>query len=286
MRISAIVVTYKTGEILFSGLSALLNAEGVDEIVVVDNGNPQPCAQRLDALASNETKLRIVRGQGNVGFARACNLGAAMTRGELLLFINPDVVLEPRAARQMAEALAKLPAPAIVGGDLRDGSGWPDRGSRRDRVTPWRAIISYSGLHVLGPWLAPFRDLHRHQEPVPEAMTPVGAVSGALLMMRRGDFLAVAGFDESYFLHFEDVDLCRRVEDVGGAIVFVPGALGTHERSTSDVSPLWVTAHKFRGLALYLWKHAQTPAEQGIANLLRRAMDAVLAPLDKRDAAA
>jgi len=219
----------------------------------------------------------VLRGQGNVGFGRACNAGAVASHGGVLFFVNPDVVVEPGAAQRMCETLAQLPAPAIVGGDLRGSDGRADRGSRRDRVTFWRALFTYSGLTRLCSALIP--DLHRHNEPLPDGPTSVGAISGALFMMRRAEFDAIGGFDGDYFLHFEDVDLCRRVEEAGGYVVFRPGAVGRHKRSTSDVSGATVRAHKVRSLALYIGKYARTPFERLVARLLRSASNLFMTPI-------
>lgn len=272
MQRSAVLVTYRTGPVLFDCLNALLADGDIDEIVIVDNGNPADLQHRLDAMHAQHDRLRLLRGQGNVGFARGCNLGAQAANGERILFINPDVVVARGAARRMSETLDGLPMPSVVGGDLRNVEGGPDRGSRRDRVTPWRAFVSYSGLSRLGRWIAACRDLHRHEEPMPNEAVRVGAISGALLMMRRADFVVLNGFDEDYFLHFEDVDLCRRIEEAGGAVVFLPGAIGVHMRSTSDAPASWVTRHKLRGLARYVRKFAQSPAERALANVMHGAV--------------
>ncbi|HWA01173.1 MAG TPA: glycosyltransferase family 2 protein [Caulobacterales bacterium] len=276
MQLSAVIVTYRTGPILFDCLGALLADEDIEEVVVVDNGNPTELELRLDALRLREAKLRVLRGHGNVGFARACNHGARTAHGETLLFVNPDVIVERGAARGMRAALDGLPSPAIVGGDLRTAEGGPDRGSRRDRVTLWRAVVSYSGVSRFAGSIALCRDLHRHHEPLPADAIAVGAVSGALLMMRRADFMALGGFDEDYFLHFEDVDLCRRVEEAKGAVMFQPGAIGTHMRSTSDAPAAWITRHKLRGLAHYVRKFAHSPLERFIAGLMQGALKTFL----------
>ncbi|MES1201239.1 MAG: glycosyltransferase family 2 protein [Pseudomonadota bacterium] len=276
MQLSAVIVTFRTGAVLFDCLDALLADNDVEEIVLVDNGNPVERQQRLDAINLRQPKLRVLRGHGNVGFARGCNLGAKLAHGERLLFVNPDVVVQAGAAARMAETLDFLPRPAVVGGDLRTMAGDPDRGSRRDRVTPWRALVSYSGLSRVAGGLAFCRDLHRHQEPLPQSAAPVGVISGALLMMRRDDFVGVGGFDEDYFLHFEDVDLCRRIEEARGAVVFQPGAVGVHMRSTSDAPSDWVTRHKVRGLARYVHKFAQSPMERAFARVMRGAVNMFL----------
>lgn len=262
VSVSIVVVSYRTGPVLGRCLGALTQASGVSEIIIVDNGGGAGEPELIDRIAASDARLRVVRGQGNIGFAAACNLGARAATEDVLIFLNPDVVLEPDAIDRVASVLRALPSPAIVGGDLRTPDGRPDRGSRRERVTLARAFVSYSGLSRLEGMFPGLRDFNRHGDPLPKTPTDVGAVSGALMAMRRADFDAIGGFDEGYFLHFDDVDICRRAEESGWRIVFAPGPHGIHERSTSAVSRAFVAKHKARGLVRYLTKFAQGPVER------------------------
>jgi GT2 family glycosyltransferase len=264
---SIVIVSYRTGAALGPCLAATAAARGVDQIILVDNGNPEPETRMLDAFAAADARVALLRGHGNVGFAAACNKGAQRARCDVLAFVNPDVAIEPDAIERLAEALAAAPPPAIVGGDLRDAAGRPERGSRRDRLTLWRAFVSFTGLSRLEPAAPLLRDFNRHLDPLPVGPTPVGAISGALMALRRADFEAIGGFDEGYFLHVEDIDLCRRAEEAGWRVVFQPGPHGVHARSTSAVSPRQVARHKARGMARYFRKFAQNPLERAAAEL-------------------
>jgi N-acetylglucosaminyl-diphospho-decaprenol L-rhamnosyltransferase len=267
LPVCAVIVSYKTGAALSACLGALARAQGLDEIILVDNGNPPAETQTLDAFAASYAHARVVRGQGNVGFATACNLGARAGRGDVLAFINPDVVLAADAIPRLTDALKSAQAPAIIGGDLRDASGRPERGSRRDRLTLWRLIVSFSGLSKLERVAPIFRDFNRHTDPLPAESVRVGAVSGALMMMRRSDFEALGGFDEGYFVHVEDVDLCRRAEQAGGEVLFAPGPHGVHQRSSSDMPTRIVARHKAESMARYLRKFARGPIDGALASL-------------------
>ncbi len=266
MPVCAVIVSYRTGPALAACLESLARAQALDEVVLVDNGNPPSEAEALDAFAASHGHARVVRGQGNVGFAAGCNLGARTGGGDVLAFINPDVALSADAIPRLAAALRPALAPAIIGGDLRDSAGRPDRGGRRDRLTLWRAVVSSSGLSKLDRLAPIFRDFNRHADPLPAAPARVGAVSGALLMMRRADFEALGGFDEGYFLHVEDIDLCRRAEQTGGDVLFVPGPHGVHRRSSSETPARVVARHKAESMARYLRKFARGPIEGALSN--------------------
>lgn len=238
-------------------LGALLAAQGLEQIVIVDNGNDAAGEALLDACAARDERVRLLRGQGNIGFGAACNLASRNAVGDVLAFINPDAIIAPDAVMRLAEVLRSRAMSAIVGGDLRDQEGQPERGGRRDRLTFWRAFVAFSGLTKLG-----FRDHNRHLDPFPSAPERVGAVSGALLLIRREDFRALGGFDEGYFLHVEDIDLCRRAEDLGWGVWFVPGPHGVHLRSSSEVDPRIIARHKAESMARYFRKFARSPLDR------------------------
>lgn len=264
MSVCAVIVSYRTGPALERCLDALGRCEGLDEIVFVDNGNDPAQTASLDAFAADRG-ARLLRGHGNIGFAAACNKGVALAQSEVLAFINPDVVLERDALPRLAAALATAPPPAIVGGDLRDRGGAPERGGRRDRVTLWRAFVAFSGLSRLERVIPAFRDFNRYRDPIPAAPAPVGAISGALFVMRREDFNALGGFDEAYFVHVEDLDLCRRAEEAGYRVLFAPGPHGMHVRSTSAADPRHIARYKAEGMAHYFRKFARGPVERFVA---------------------
>lgn len=257
--IAAVIVSWRTGPRLFACLEAALAAPDLAEIVLVDNGNPPDVAARLDALARASAKLVLLRGQGNVGFARGCNMGAAQARAERLLFLNPDAVIAPGAAALLARAIEDRPRPAIAGGCVCGLDGREQRGARRRRVTLWGAFVEMSGLVALARLSPVFAPVHLESEPPPAGPVETGVVSGAMLLARAADFAALGGFDEGYFLHVEDVDLCRRAWEAGGAVVYVPDARAVHEGATSAASPLRVAWHKGLSFARYFRKFARGP---------------------------
>ena len=149
----------------------------------------------------------------------------------------PDAILKNRPE------LAKAPAPAIAGGKIFDLQGREERGARRETLTLPRAL-------GLARWTL-------DKTPAPSGPISVGAISGAFFLIRKADFDQLGGFDEGYFIHFEDVDICRRALDAGGAVIYVPGAGALHYGSTSDVASAFVTGHKATSLARYLRKFAR-----------------------------
>ncbi len=245
--VTALVVTYHTGPRLVECLYALKGDPDVTAIVITDNGNPPGTEAWLDAFVAATPKAQILR-LPNPGFGAGVNAAARLAASDHLLVINPDCVIKRGALRPMIAALDGAPSPAIVGGRIFDLQGREERGARRETLTLARAL-------GLGRWTL-------EHEPPPPGPVRVGAISGAFFLIRTKDFHALGGFDEGYFIHVEDVDLCRRALEAGGAVIYVPAAGALHYGSTSDVPSAFVTRHKARSLARYFRKFARGPAER------------------------
>lgn len=262
-RISVIMVSYMTGPALLEAISAVIDDEEIFELVIVDNGNTFAARQKLSDLVSEHDKIRMLQSHGNIGFAKGCNYGARMARGSHFLFLNPDAVIAPGTAMELVEAGDKLDSPWIVGGRLKDVNGHEQRGSRRGELTPKSAIISFTFLHKL-PF---FRSLHWENEPLPDAPIEVPVISGACLMMSRECFDMTGGFDEDYFLHVEDIELCHRVRHMGGKVLFHPHAEVLHYGSTSAARRQDIEFAKFRGFYRYFKNYSKKPYAKVLTTL-------------------
>ena len=264
--VSVVMVVYRTGEALAESLAAVLAERRVDEFVIVDNGSTPDEAAHLKRLARDD-RVVLVQGQGNVGFARGANLGAARASGELLVFLNPDAFLRDGCITELVHEVEARPGLCLVGGRVLNADLSEQRGARRGEITPLSAMLSMSGLarHVAG-WRK--YEVHWEDQALPAEAARTPTVSGACFAMRRADFQSLGGFDEGYFLHVEDIDLCWRVRQAGGAVLFHPRAEVIHIGGTSQSSPLKVEFHKGVGLARFFRKRARGLGQQAAAWLL------------------
>ncbi len=254
-RVTAVMVTYHTGPALIDAVEAVLGQDGLRELVLVDNGNPQAVVAHLKRLEAERDGVKLLSGHGNIGYAAGCNLGAAAARGDHLLFINPDCLLPRGAAAQFLEAASRIPSPAVFGCRLSNPDGTEQRGSRRAVLTPWTAVVEALRLDRLAPGRPRFQRVNLHERPMPAEPTEVPVVSGACMFMALADFQALGGFDEGYFLHVDDIDFCVRMHDAGGRVVFLPQIRPVHYRSTSRAHPAVVEWHKARSLMRYFRKN-------------------------------
>ncbi len=250
--ISVIMVSYMTGPALIEAILAVLADRDIRELIVVDNGNTESARARLSELTAKDDRVRFLQGHGNIGFARACNYGAKLATGHYLLFLNPDAVIAKGAARQLANAGDCLVEPWITGGLLRDKNGQEQRGARRRALTPLSALVGFLPVLEAIPGL---RSIHRETDPLPTEPVQIDTISGACLMTDRPSFERMSGFDERYFLHVEDIEICRRARQMGGQVCFVPGAKIMHYGSTSEVPRIWIEKEKLKGFLRYFWNY-------------------------------
>jgi len=261
--VSAVMVSYHTGPVLSQSIAALLAQEELADLIVVNNGNPLDVVASLQRLARDDARVTLITGQGNVGFAAACNLAAAQARGRFVLLVNPDCIVPPGALAALLAETARLHGPWLAGCRLVNPDGSDQRGSRRALLTPLTALSETLRLDRLFPRDPRFRRLNLHEGAAPAETVQVPAISGAFMLLPTADYLALGGMDEGYFLHVEDLDFCWRFTAAGGRIWFVPAATVTHHQGSSRAAAVGIEWHKARGFARYFRKNfrgAQPPA--------------------------
>jgi N-acetylglucosaminyl-diphospho-decaprenol L-rhamnosyltransferase len=274
VRLSVVTVSWNTGPHLMECVRSVLAAPGVDELILVSHENDAQTVADLQNLARKNKKFLLVETGENLGFSKGCNIGAERASGELVLFLNPDAVLISGVASQLKASAAQMTVrPFVIGGRVINEDGTEQRGGRRGALTPWSAFVSFLGLHNI---FSSVHSIHRETNRPCEALCEVPTVSGAALMMRRDDFYDVGQFDERYFLHVEDIDICRMVRDRGGEVWHDPHAGIRHYGGTSQASPLFVEGHKAAGFVKYFLKFYPGPIERLTTYVLAPAFFAAL----------
>ena len=253
--IAAIVVSYQSAETIDDCLLRLRAAEGVGAIRVVDNGSEDGTMEIVQRHATRDPRVHFIANPDNPGFATACNQGAAdlpTANGvQWLAFVNPDCLVETDTlAHLRAHALA-VGRDVLLGADLVDESGERDAAARR-RDPDFAAMLA----SIMRPGIATQLGVALDGT---QAVQPVDAVSGALMLISRTLFERVRGFDTGYRLHAEDLDLCRRAREAGALVAVANDVRGVHIRGVSlRARPLFVEWHKHRGLWRY-FKRFEAP---------------------------
>ncbi|MEN3315339.1 MAG: N-acetylglucosaminyl-diphospho-decaprenol L-rhamnosyltransferase [Acidimicrobiaceae bacterium] len=250
--VSAVIVNYKARDYLLRCVASL-RADGVQEIVVVDNDSDdgsQAALATVDAAA-------FVPSGANLGFGSAANIGAAATSGRLLLIMNPDAVVVPGAVPALAAALDADGGLAVVGPRVEnpDGTCYP---SAR-RFPALGVAVGHAFLGLVRPDNR-FTRRYKMLDVDRNRAADVDWVSGTCMLARRSAFEAVGGFDEAYFMYVEDVDLCWRLHRAGWRVGYEPGARVVHKvGASSDLAPYRMIAAHHRSLLRFAARTSTGP---------------------------
>ena len=252
--VSVVIVNYNAGPLLAECVRAALPQ--AREILVVDNDSTDASVAGCVRPFTDELRLSILRNEANLGFAAACNIGFAQAKGDFVLFLNPDCRLDEDAVAELLRALQADPKVGMVGGLLVNPDGSEQSGGRRAVPTPWRSFVRAFGLRrFANRWPKLFFDFHLQKQPLPDGPIEVEAISGAFMLVRRQAIIDVGLWDEGYFLHCEDLDLCMRFRRQGWKILFVPDAKVIHyQGACSHARPIFVEWHKHRGMVRFYRK--------------------------------
>jgi GT2 family glycosyltransferase len=204
------------------------------EVVAVDNGSF--IGEDASRIVRDYPQVRLLRNLSNVGFAKANNQGLSFCAGRYIMMLNPDTIVQADALNRLVSYMDAHPSIDIVGPKLlnEDFSFQPQ--CRRGFPKLINSLAYYTGINqvfrrsrVLNGYLLSY---------LPEnESVPVDAVSGSAMMIRR-DRVETAGglLDETYFMHFEDIDLCFRVKQQGGQVQYVPDAEIVHLKGRSSLT--------------------------------------------------
>ena len=231
--VAVVIVNFNSGAHLGATLSALRNGlrDVPSEVVVVDNGSSDGSEQ----AARDAEGVRLVR-QANVGFGAGANVGIAETSAPFVLLLNPDCRVEAETIPRLLHELEAHPACAVLGPRILDPDGTLQSSARGDPSLMTGLFGRTSLLSRLFPSLRVVRKNLTSQATLEsgEPTRRVDWVSGACMLVRRAALSAVDGFDEGYFLYWEDADLCRRLRGVGWETRYTTSATVVHEVGQSS----------------------------------------------------
>jgi len=245
-----IVVSADSGPSLRECVRRLLASTLSMELILVDNDSLDGVPQAIERAHAHDARLKVVYNRKNIGFGPAVNVGARQANGSVLLVLNPDCLLQEDDLRRLLDLSASRPKAGLIGAVVCDENGRPDPASwRRDPLLSrsLNTMFGRSGEKV------------NMEQEIPAEVIEVEAVSGALMMLTREMFQRLGGFDEKYFLHCEDLDLCRRVRDIGYQVLLAGDVRVVHGKgSSSRHRPVFVSRHKHAGM--WRWFRKFDPA--------------------------
>ena len=227
--LAVVVVNYNTREHLRACLSSVL-AEAPSEVIVVDNASSDGSAE----MVRGEFPLvKLHANTNNSGYGAAANQGIAACRVKYALLLNSDTRLQPGALAALSRYLDLHPRAAVVGPRLLnpDGTLQP---SCFPFLTPLNVLVLNTALGKLVRFLPAVRE-HFLPAWTQDDARAVPWVKGAALAIRREAFAAVGGFEESYFMYAEELDLCYRLRAAGWEMHFAPVTAVIHVEGASTM---------------------------------------------------
>lgn len=250
-----VIVNWNAGDLLRRCIgsigAALTDSFALERLVVVDNASRDGSA---DDLPGEGLPLTILRNPENRGFAAGCNQGAVGSTADHILFLNPDTRLCPDSLAPVLDFLEdpKNARIGVAGICLRGEDGLIQRSCARS-PTPVRLAAQAIGLDRALPGLFPphFMLDWDHAD-----TRPVDQVMGAFLLIRRPLFMSLGGFDERYFVYFDDADLCLSARRAGWGVTHFAGAEAEHKGcgTTENIKDVRLF-YALRSRVLFTGKH-------------------------------
>ena len=251
--VHVVIINWNSGTQLrecLQSFAAVADDDVAARVTVIDNASTDGSSEGLEA----SMPLAVVRNTDNRGFGAACNQGAAGSEADFLLFLNPDTRLMPGS---FAEPVRYLRAHenervGIVGIQLVDADGRVARNTAR-APTAWSMVGNSVGFDRLAPRLFP---PHFVTEWAHDQTRTVDQVMGAFFLVRRSLFEVLGGFDERFFVYYEDLDFSVRARAQGWRSVYLSTAQAFHRgQGTTEGATARRTFYFCRSRILYARKH-------------------------------
>jgi len=249
-----VIVNWNSGLQLKECIESIYQAErsncNLNKIIIVDNASSD---NSLGLLTENES-LIIVQNDKNLGFGKACNQGAAFSRSEFILFLNPDMLIFQDTFTNLFDYINKNDnkSIAVYGIQLVDDNGKIQQSCAKF-PTILRLINRSLGLNKLNPNIFPSYTMENWNH---QTTMNVDQVMGAFFMIKKEIFVTLKGFDERFFVYYEEVDLSKRVEELGCKTLFVAEAKAYHKGGgTSEKVKAKRLFYNLRSRLIYAFKH-------------------------------
>ncbi len=231
MDISIVIVNYKSKNKLIECLKSIRDSDFFNlryEVIVVENAS----GDDLENLRPEIIDFKLINSPVNLGMGGGNNLGLKESQGEFVLILNPDTYLRPQAIKILFEYIKERPDVYIVGPKLLN----PDltlQFSCAKFPRPWTPIFRRT---FLGRFFKRHLNWFLMKDFSHDIITEVDWLMGSCLLIRKKDF---SGFDERFFMYFEDIDVCRRVWQEGKKVIYCPMAEVIHFHTRGSAHSPW-----------------------------------------------
>lgn len=225
------------------------------EIIVVDNASTDGSRQIFSDLLETKDNFHYYYSETNLGFGKANNIGFDLARGKYTLILNPDTLIEPNTLQVMYDYMESNPDIGTSGCKVLNLDGSFQSACRRGFPTPWASFCKLFGLQRLFPnsrLFAKYNLSYLNEDDTND----IDALIGAFMFTRTDVLKRINGFDESFFMYGEDLDLCYRIKEAGYRVSYYPKTTIIHFKGESSKrSTLNETKHFYDAMEIFARKH-------------------------------
>jgi GT2 family glycosyltransferase len=253
MKLSVVVICWNDLKVIKDCLESIYKETPTIsfEVIVSDNGSTDIS---VEYIREHFPDVRIVENGANLGFARGNNVGIEIARGEYVLILNPDTIIHDRALEKLVAYADTRPDGGAFGCRVLNPDG-SFQNPARPLPTAFGVLIGALNLR----WLGKMSDVFEsdvYYDWAGRTERTIGFQSGCGIMVRRDLLERLRGFDERFFYHFEETDLCCRIWKSGSKVMFYPGAEITHLGGQSvGRFPIRFALETYRSRYRYFYKH-------------------------------
>ncbi|MFH0733580.1 MAG: glycosyltransferase [bacterium] len=254
LDISIIVVNYNVKEFVLNLISslkkALVNFEY--EIIIIDNNSQDGS---VELISEKYPDIKLIANKINVGFGSANNQGMEIAKGRFYCLINPDTIVKEDTFSKLFEFFDKTPDAGMAGCKVLNPNGTLQLACRRGFPGPWTSFTKVTGLSAFFPKSKLFANYNLTY--LDENQTyEVDAISGAFMMLKREVYIKNGGFDTTFFMYGEDLDLCYRVQKSGYKVYYVHTTEIIHYKGESTKrSSIDETKMFYEAMQIFVKKH-------------------------------
>ncbi len=256
ITLTVVIVNYRVKYFLEQTLQSTIYAlQGItNEIIVIDNNSGDDSIPYLRTRFSGNDNIRFICNSDNVGFARANNQAINIARGEYTLILNPDTIITREVITTALELMANAPDCGAIGTKMLDGDGVFLPESKRGFPTPWRSFCKIFALSKLFPNSKIFGKYHLKYLSA-DAKHRIDTLSGAFMFIRTPLLQHCGGFDESFFMYGEDIDLSYQLTQSGYNNYYIPTPIIHYKGESTKKDSFRYVKVFYQAMLIFFHKH-------------------------------
>jgi len=222
------------------------------EVIIINNDK-----EDISKLSIDFSNVKILNNNGNVGFGSGINMGAKEACGEFLLTLNPDTEIISENIKSVLDEFSKDEKIGVISGKTM---------SKKGAIEPWSVgkELTFLDLILNNIGFSRSRNIWNSCKKI-----ECDWATGTALFIKKNLFDKLGGFDENFFMYFEDMDLCKRVRNSGKKIIFFPEFEIYHSGGKSYNNKILQKRHYYDSMEYYLKKHGQLMTQK-LVRLIRK----------------